>query len=270
MRVEEARVILPALEAAAAMAMAHYTHVNAALKSDRTPVTEADLAVQALLVEVLDDHYPRDGIVAEEEGLRKVSQSGRYWTVDPIDGTIPFVAGLSSWSIAVGLLDENQPVAGFIYLPPSRDCFHTVPGEPARRNGLPMRLKMAGPLGSHSLLLTHSRPHQRYDLSAAFPGRVLALGSASVHLAHVATGAADAVIIGHDKIWDLAPGLALLKASGGVLRYLDGTDVAMGALLDGAPAPLPMLGGHLDTICQVRETLNYWASHENAHPAHGW
>ena len=242
--------------------MAHFTHATATLKADRTVVTEADLAVQALLVNALVQNYPLDGIIAEEEDLRKGSRSGRYWTVDPIDGTVPFVAGLTSWSIALGLLEKCQPVSGYVYVPASADFYHSEPGRPACRNGRPMRVKSPGPLGPQSMLLTHTRPHQRYDLAPAFPGRVFCLGTASVHLAHVATGGADAVLIGHDKIWDLAPGLALLQAGGGVLRYLDGTNVTMGELLDGKPASLPMLGGHAGAISQVRTHLNYWAPNE--------
>jgi len=260
--------MMPVVADAGAVAMKHFTRVKATLKADQTVVTEADLEVQALLVHALVQHFPEDGIVAEEEELRRPSQSGRYWTVDPIDGTVAFVAGLTCWAVALGLVDQGRTVAGFIFAPVSGDFYHVVPGEPAQRNGRSMRLKPPGPLKPQSMLLTHTRPHQRYTLDIAFPPRIFCLGTASLHLAHVAIGSADVVLIGHDHVWDLAPGLALLQAGGGALRYLDGTDVVMDALLDGAPAPQPMLGGWPDTITQVRGYLNYWGVDSPARELH--
>ena len=242
--------------------MAHFTHATATLKADRTVVTEADLAVQALLVDALVQNYPLDGIIAEEEDLRKGSRSGRYWTVDPIDGTVPFVAGLTSWSIALGLLEKCQPVSGYVVRP----CLCRLLPFGARPPSLPQRKTHACEESRSAWTAKHAA--NSYAAAPALrpctriPGRVFCLGTASVHLAHVATGGADAVLIGHDKIWDLAPGLALLQAGGGVLRYLDGTNVTMGELLDGKPASLPMLGGHAGAISQVRAHLNYWAPNE--------
>ena len=254
-------ILQPELERAGLVALEFFLRAKASLKSDRTVVTEADLAVQDLLVDVLNRNFPDDGIIAEEEHVQKASQNGRYWTVDPIDGTVPFLAGLNSWCIALGLLDAGRPVAGFVYVPTSRDVFHTVPGHPAYRNGRPMELKPFGPPEPQSILLTHSRPHQRYTLAASYPGRLCAMGSASLHLSFVATGAADAVLIGHDKIWDLVPGCALLMAGGGALRYLDGSQVKFEALMDGKPAPQPMLGGDERAVKQMHSYLDYWDPH---------
>ncbi len=153
--------------------MAHFTHATATLKADRTVVTEADLAVQALLVNALVQNYPLDGIIAEEEDLRKGSRSGRYWTVDPIDGTVPFVAGLTSWSIALGLLEKCQPVSGYVYVPASADFYHSEPGRPACRNGRPMRVKSPGPLGpqrgSHKFKLGIGELLWRWTLVSTIP-----------------------------------------------------------------------------------------------------
>ena len=255
----ETRVIRALLEAAGEIAMDHYLHVSSSLKEDSTIVTEADLAVQEFLIEALERHFPRDGLIAEEYNLRKDPRSGdRYWTLDPIDGTVPFAAGLTSWSIALGLLDAGQPVRGFIYTPTSRDFFHAAPGVGACRNGRAMAMKTPGALSQDAILLTHTRPHQRYRLAASYPGRVFSLGSASVHLSLVATGAADAVLIGHDRVWDLVPGTALLSANGGILRYLGGEEVNLSALLSGSPAPRPMLGGHEEVIDQIEAHLDYY------------
>lgn len=254
----DVRAIRAMLETAGGFAMPHFLNVTPAWKPDRTYVTEADLAVQAFLQEELEARFPDDGIVAEEHDLRKEPRSGdRYWIVDPIDGTASFVAGLPSWGIALGLMEGGQPVAGFFWMPASRDFFYTTPGEAACRNGRAFSMKPPQPLHPETLLLTHSRPHQRYTLSSVYPGKVFCVGSAVAHLCYVATGGADAVLIGHDKVWDLAAGLALLVKNGGILRYVNGPPVALPDLLSGIPAPHPMLGGHPDTVAQIEAHLDY-------------
>ena len=241
------------LRAAGRIAMKHFTRAAVTWKADRTMVTEADVAVQSFLVEMIVDHFPDDGIIAEENGVRRDSVSGRFWTIDPIDGTVPFVSGLPTWSIGVGLLDGGSPRDGFIYLPTSRELFHTEAGGPVCRGQQPRHLKSSSILRKDTVLFTPTHRHQYYHLAPTFPGWVFSLGSASVHLAHVATGGADAVLIGHDKIWDLAPGLAMLEAAGGVLQYLDGTPVTMEALMDGSPAPQHMIGGNEKIVQHVRK-----------------
>lgn len=254
----DVRMIRAMLETAGQLAMQHFLKVNPTRKADHSYVTEADLAVQAFLKEELDAHFPDDGLVAEEDNLRKDPASGgRYWIVDPIDGTASFVAGLPGWGIALGLMEHGEAAAGFFWMPHTRDFFHTTPGQPACRNGQPFLMKTPRPVHPETLLLTHSRPHQRYDLSADYAGKVFCLGSAMVHLCCVATGGADALLIGHDRIWDLVAGLALLVKNGGVLRYVNGPVVSLPELLTGGPAPYPMLGGHPEVITQFEALIDY-------------
>ena len=249
----------PLLEEAGRRAMSHFLCTTHEIKRDGSPVTAADKAVQEYLVAAIMRKFPQDGVIAEEEEmLQSPRQGSRYWTIDPIDGTIPFMAGMASWGIAVGLIEENAPVAGFIYLPATGDLFYST-GTHVWRNSQPRLLTTDRSLHTNTILLTHARPHQRYTLRDSFPGRVLSLGTASAHLSLVATGGAHVVLIGHDKVWDLAPGYAMLSANGGVLRYLDGTECDLSALLDGRSAPLPMLGGPASLVEETLSHLDYWA-----------
>ena len=150
-----------------------------------------------------------------------------------------------------------MPVAGFFLMPASAAFFHTTPDTAVCRNGHPISMTTSRSLDRDTLLLTHARPHQRYTLASDFPGRVFCLGSGVAHLCYVATGGADAVLIGHDKIWDLAAGLPLLIKNGGVLRYLGGSAVSLPGLLSGIPAPYPMLGGRPEVIDQIEFYLDY-------------
>lgn len=248
------------LETAGRLALHHFLNVIPTLKPDHSYVTEADRAVQAFLKKALDAHFPGDGIVAEEDNLRKAPSSGnRFWIIDPIDGTASFVAGLPVWGIALGLVEQNEPVAGFFWMPVSSDFFHTTPEGIVYRNDQPTRIKTPASLHRESVLLSHGRLHRRYTISRGYPGKVRGLGSAIAHLSYVATGSADAVLIGRVRVWDLAAGLAMLLNNGGVLRYLDGTDVSLAQLLSGNAAPLPMLGGHPDVIAQFEPLISYQA-----------
>ncbi len=247
------------LEEAGRRAMSYFLCTTHEIKQDGSPVTAADKAVQEYLVTAVMQKFPQDGIIAEEEEvLRPPRHGSRYWTIDPIDGTVPFMAGMASWGIAVGLIEENLPVAGFIYLPATKDLFYST-GTHAWRNSQPRFMTTDRSLHAHTIMLTHGRPHQRYTLQDTFPGRVFCLGTASAHLSLVATGGAHVVLIGHDKIWDLTPGYAMLTANGGVLRYIDGTDCDLSALLDRRPAPLPMLGGPASLVDETLSHLDYWA-----------
>jgi myo-inositol-1(or 4)-monophosphatase len=78
------------------------------------------------------------------------------------------------------------------------------------------------------------------------------MGSAAAHLCYVARGNAMAVFLDRPAIWDIAAGAAILAAAGGALRYLDGTEVLTGDLLDEGPSLKPMLGAHpsiIDRLC---------------------
>ncbi|MCY4172265.1 MAG: hypothetical protein OXF08_11800 [Bacteroidetes bacterium] len=248
----------PLLIEAGQRAMNYFLCTSPEIKEDGSPVTAADRDVQKFLISIISQKFPNDGIIAEEnEVLRNPLKGSRYWTIDPIDGTVPFVAGMSSWGIAIGLIDNGQPKDGFIYIPSTGDLFYTK-GERVWRNAQPTLLSADRSLDENSIMLTHARPHQRYTLQRSFPGRVFGLGTASAHLSLVATGCAELVLIGHDKIWDLAPGYAMLSANGGVLRYLNGEECDLSDLLDGRPAPYPMIGGHASLIDETLPHIDYW------------
>jgi len=82
------------------IAKGYFTQVTPTLKKDKTYVTEADLKVQSYLRSELEKTFPEDGIMGEEEELRRKPSSGsRMWGIDPIDGTASFVLGLPFWGI---------------------------------------------------------------------------------------------------------------------------------------------------------------------------
>jgi histidinol phosphatase-like enzyme (inositol monophosphatase family) len=80
------------------------------------PVTEADKASERVMREIIERERPDDGIEGEEYGI-KPSSTGLVWYLDPIDGTRAFVAGLPSWCVLIGLVQEGKPILGIIDQP---------------------------------------------------------------------------------------------------------------------------------------------------------
>jgi histidinol-phosphatase len=85
-------------------------------KPDRTPVTDADLAVEDAIRAVLRVHRPRDVVVGEERGGPS-GHAGRAWLLDPIDGTKNFLRGVPVWATLIALVEDGTPVVGMISAP---------------------------------------------------------------------------------------------------------------------------------------------------------
>ena len=95
-------------------------------------VSDADRAVEVTIRRRLAQHFPTDGILGEEMGG---TPSGRFWAVDPIDGTSNFLSGLPFWTISIGLLDHGQPIAGGI-IAPALGLMAVTDGKTLRETGL--------------------------------------------------------------------------------------------------------------------------------------
>ena len=84
-------------------------------KPDRTPVTDADLAVEDAIRAKLAEHQPSDTVVGEERGGEV--GAGRAWLIDPIDGTKNFLRGVPAWASLIALIVDGTPVVGVASAP---------------------------------------------------------------------------------------------------------------------------------------------------------
>lgn len=112
-------VLTPLAHDAGDLALSHFGNLlqsEIAAKGPLDLVTEADRAVEALIVSRLRAAFPDDGILGEE-GAAIAGTSGRIWVIDPIDGTFNFVRGGKQWAVSIGLWSQGQPVAGIIHAP---------------------------------------------------------------------------------------------------------------------------------------------------------
>ncbi|MFO1147671.1 MAG: 3'(2'),5'-bisphosphate nucleotidase CysQ [Alsobacter sp.] len=193
------------------------TTAEVSFKAGGSPVTEADLAVDALLKERLTALAPDFGWLSEEteDNPARLARR-RVWIVDPIDGTRAFARGDTDWTIAVGIVEDGVPVAGFVYAPVPDEFFEASAGAPALRNG--ERIRATDREGLSGARLAGPKPMlDRLAGRAAFD-RAPRVHSLAYRIIHVADGRIDGGLAGgrsHD--WDLAAAHAVLLAAGGVL-----------------------------------------------------
>ena len=197
--------------------------VAAVHKSNLDPVTEADLAVDHALRELLvrDD----EAWLSEETADDHVRLSaGRVWVVDPLDGTKEFVEGLPEWCVSIALVEDGRAVAGGILNPAAGFLAIGAEGQGCLLNGVPVTVSTCATLPS--ALVLASRSEVRRGQWKRWEGTdviVEAMGSVAYKLARVACGLADAtwtLVPKHE--WDIAGGVALINAAGGWARNLAG------------------------------------------------
>ncbi|WP_410577841.1 histidinol-phosphatase [Amycolatopsis sp. lyj-108] len=104
-------------DAADAITTARFRALDLAVerKPDRTPVTDADTAVEDAIRAILATDRPEDAVLGEERG--GTAATGRAWVLDPIDGTKNFLRGVPVWATLIALVEDGTPVVGMISAP---------------------------------------------------------------------------------------------------------------------------------------------------------
>ncbi len=192
--------------------------VDAQKKSGGDPVTEADTAVDTLLKEMLPQNG--EGWLSEEtlDDPSRLS-ARRVWVVDPLDGTKEFVQGLPEWSVSVGLVEDGRPVAGGILNPATDQLILGALGHGVTLNGQPAGLSTRTELAGAVVLASRSEVKRgQWDAFRDSGLEIRPIGSVAYKLGLVAAGLADAtwtLVPKHE--WDVAAGVALVLAAGGVI-----------------------------------------------------
>jgi len=109
-------------------------------KSDGSPVTEVDQAIEKAMRKVISDRFPEHGILGEEYGNSDLD-SEFVWVIDPIDGTKSFATGLPTFGCLISLCHNNVPVIGIVELPVAEQRCVGVVGQPTTFNGKPVHCR---------------------------------------------------------------------------------------------------------------------------------
>ena len=103
------------------------TDLDIRYKSYRNPVTDADLAADKIIHDLLTDAYPDYGWLSEETIDSPDRLSKEFtWVVDPLDGTKEFIEGVPHYVVSIGLVQNGNPVLGVLYNPVTEEMFHAV------------------------------------------------------------------------------------------------------------------------------------------------
>ena len=129
--------------------------VEADPKGDGSPVTAFDRAVEAQLREMIAARYPDHGIVGEEHGASAPEREW-VWVLDPIDGTLAYLAGIPVFGTLIALLRGGVPLVGVIDMPATEQRWLGCRGRPSTLNGAPVRTRTCAALST--ALVSTSNP----------------------------------------------------------------------------------------------------------------
>ncbi len=222
-------------------------------KADSTPVTEADVAAEAFILEALAKLTPDIPVVSEEaasEGYLPDVSGGRFWLVDPLDGTREFLSRNGEFTVNIALVEDGRPVAGVVHAPALAMTW--TGAQAGAGSGIGTVSTADGPavasfsetdketmairvraLPADGATVIASRRHGSGGLLDDFlkdytvKDRV-STGS-SLKFCLVASGRADLYPrFGRTMEWDTAAGHAVLLAAGGTVETVDGQPLAYG------------------------------------------
>jgi myo-inositol-1(or 4)-monophosphatase len=226
------------------------------VSSKSTPtdlVSEADLASQRAIAELLAERRPDDGFVGEEEGRSEEGESGLSWVVDPLDGTVNFLFGIPQWSVSVAVRDGEGTVAGAVY-DPNRDELFTATREGSPTlNGQAIVASARSDLPSAMVATGLAYDAGVREAQAKVLGRLVGrvrdirrFGSAALDLAWTAAGRYDAYFERSVKQWDIAAGQLICERAGLEVRELPVHENLPWGILVAPPALVEPL---LELVC---------------------
>ena len=198
-----------------------------AVNLERDVKIEGDLRLNRLITQRLKESSPYS-ILSEEEGFSqgKLENKEYRWIVDPLDGSLNFSCDIPFFCISIALWQGDEPLVGVVYDFNHKEMFTGLAGEGAWVNGVSIEVGQVEktedavlctgfPVGtdfSVPALTNFVRDIQVYK-------KVRLLGSAALSLVYVACGRADVYHENDIAIWDVAAGIAIVKAAGGVTHF---------------------------------------------------
>lgn len=213
-------------------------------------VSEADLASERAIREVIARRRPDDGLLGEEGTGDVPGTTGLRWVVDPLDGTINYLYGHPQWCVSVAVEDADGGVAGVVLDPLRGECFAAARGEGAALNGRPLPPVGEAPTLDAALIATGFGYKGRIrQLQGSLVANLVPLvrdirraGSAALDLAWTAAGRHDAYFEFGVQHWDVAAGAIVCREVGLVVQELPGGgDLPPGLAAAGARLMEPLL-----------------------------
>ncbi len=228
-------------------------HLEVSTKRAGDFLSDADLAGESHIRDILVGTRPGDGWLGEESGA--AGEGGRRWIVDPLDGTTNFLRGIPYWAVSVALEIEGQLTIGVVHDPVNKETFAAQRGKGATVNGVPIRVSSTDaltsalfgtgvPFGQMAYIEQHAG-----DIARLMPhcAGVRRMGAASLDLAYVAAGRLDGFWERRLNLWDIAAGLVLLREAGATVTGWepDERPENSGTVVTATPPLFPAFSGFL-------------------------
>lgn len=209
-------------------------------------VTVHDGATEKAIREAVFARFPDSVLLGEEDGWHRADGSTHgpvpgdlVWLVDPIDGTSNFASGWDHWCISIALTQDDrfvasvicQPVTGKVWSADETGAYVQYPGSPERKLTLDPQARpadgiCAGEYPSTRIIAADPQALSRWGESAKAYRSMRRTGSTALDLAYVAEGLAVASYSEGFHPWDVAAGIHLVEAAGGIYRSFTGTEPA--------------------------------------------
>jgi myo-inositol-1(or 4)-monophosphatase len=192
-------------------------------------VTEADVASQTVIHDILRARFPDHGFLGEE-GLRSSGAHTDYrWIIDPLDGTSNYVHRFPYYAVSIGLECRGELVVGVIHDPTRGETFAASRGVGATLDGRPIRVSRFDRLDRAMVIASFppgvtadSQPIKRFLTVLPYAQTIHRSGSAALNLAYIAAGRLDAFWSTSLKPWDVAAGALIVAEAGGRVTTLGG------------------------------------------------
>ncbi|MGO1617958.1 MAG: 3'(2'),5'-bisphosphate nucleotidase CysQ [Oceanisphaera sp.] len=206
-------------------------------KADNSPLTEADAAAHQLIEQQLTQLAPLLPVLSEEDtaSFAGADTQGRYWLIDPLDGTKEFIKRNGEFTVNIALVEHGKPVLGVVYAPALGLCYTAARGLGAQKidaQGKMSDLTVATHTPKQPWRVVGSRSHA----GDAMPRLLAQLGEhglvamgSSLKLCLVAEGSADVYPrLGPTSLWDTAAAHCVVEQAGGTVVQLNGSPLDYG------------------------------------------
>ena len=199
-------------------------------KAPKDFVTEVDLLCEELMVGAIAERYPKDAILSEERG-GSVSETGRTWLLDPVDGTANFMKANPMFCACVSVVEDGSVTHAAVAAPRLGDLYHASLGGGAYRETggktTPLRVSETerleyGVVGADLSLYGGKSQDPGVEEVLFGSWQLRALGSAGIRGAWIAAGYLDVSVGTHNTAWVYAPTVLLVSEAGGRATDLSG------------------------------------------------
>ncbi|PID49887.1 MAG: inositol monophosphatase [Proteobacteria bacterium] len=213
--------------------MTRFGQTGFRLKGDGSLVTEADLAANQRLCELLKQHWPSIAFLSEEMDVEQqeklLLESDWLWCLDPLDGTTNFAAGVPLFATSLALFHKGKVVMGITYDPVRQESFTVQKGQGAFLNGVRLQSQPSGFSLKQAVALLNFKRLPSVLQQVLLQNMPFAsqrnLGACTLEWAWIAANRGQVYLHGGMKIWDLAVGTLLLSEAGGYACTLKGEAV---------------------------------------------